>query len=114
MSPALAQGNAARGGQIFKTTCALCHFALSNASRADAATRIGPNLFGVVGRKAGKAKDFGYSQALKNSGITWTHDTLKRYIAAPQKVIPNVRMNFAGLHNAQDIDDVIAYLDTLK
>jgi cytochrome c len=106
--------NPSHGEEIFKTTCAACHVAERNASRADLATRTGPNLWGLIGRKAGIYKGYAYSYAMRTSGITWTDQQLSRYIAAPQKTVPNVRMNFPGLKNPNDIQDVIAYLDTLR
>jgi cytochrome c len=106
--------NPSRGEEIFKTICAACHVAERNASRADLATRIGPNLWGVIGRKAGIYKGYAYSYAMRTSGIIWTDQQLSRYIAAPQKTLPNVRMNFQGLKNPNDIQDVIAFLNTLK
>jgi cytochrome c len=106
--------NPSHGEEIFKTICAACHVAERNASRADLATRIGPNLWGVTGRKAGIYKGYPYSYAMRTSGIIWTDPQLSRYIAAPQKTLPNVRMNFQGLKNPNDIQDVIAFLNTLK
>jgi len=106
--------NPTRGATIFGANCGVCHIAQRNASPADLATRLGPNLWGVVGRKAGTYKGFPYSYALRSCGITWTDDQLRRYIAAPQKTVRNVRMNFAGLKNPQDVEDIIAYLNTLR
>lgn len=106
--------NPSHGEEIFKTTCAACHVAVRDASRADLATRIGPNLWGVIGRKAGIYKGYAYSYAMRTSGIIWTDQQLGRYIAAPQKTVPNVRMNFLGLKNPNDIQDVIAFLNTLR
>ena len=106
--------NSSHGEEIFKTICAACHVAVRDASRADLATRIGPNLWGVTGRKAGSYRGYAYSYAMRTSGITWTDPQLSRYIAAPQQTVPNVRMNFPGLKNPNDIQDVIAFLNTLK
>ena len=106
--------NSAHGAAIFNATCGVCHMARGDASRADLATRIGPNLWGVVGRKAGTSKGYAYSYAMRSSGITWTDDQLRRYIAEPQKTVPNVRMSFGGLKNSQDVEDVIAYLNTRR
>lgn len=111
---ASAAGDAAKGQLLFKNTCALCHLAKADATTADAAMRIGPNLFGVVGRPAGTLKGFHYSQAMRNSGLTWTNDNLQRYVHAPQVTVPNVRMSFRGLANQNDVDNVIAFLNTLK
>lgn len=106
--------NVTDGAAIFSATCGVCHMARSDASPADLATRIGPNLWGVVNRKAGTYKGYTYSYAMRSSGITWTDDQLRRYIAAPQATVPNVRMSFAGLKNPQEVEDVIAYLNTLR
>jgi cytochrome c len=111
--PALA-ADAAHGAQIFKGTCGVCHLAQPHPAVSDLAMRIGPNLWGVVGRKAGTAPHFRYSAAMMQSGIVWTPDRLRPYIHEPQKTIPNIRMSFLGLKNMKDVDDVIAYLQTFK
>jgi len=105
---AQAAGNAANGATVF-SRCAICH---SNAKGAPA--RIGPNLFAIAGRKAATQPDFSYSAALKNSGITWTSANLDKWIAAPAAMVPGNRMAFAGVANAQQRADLVAYLDTLK
>jgi cytochrome c len=99
----------AKNGATVFNRCIICH---SNSKGAPA--KIGPNLFGVVGRKAGTAPGFNYSAAMKGSGIVWTDDKLKAYLAHPAQVVPGTRMTFAGISNPHDIDDVVAYLDTLK
>jgi cytochrome c len=106
--------NPTLGAAIFKATCSVCHMALRDASRADLAARIGPNLWRVVGRKAGTYKGYAYSYAMRSSGITWTDDQLRRYLASPQTTVPNVRMGFAGLKNPQEVEDVVAYLNMLR
>ena len=113
-SPAFAAGDAAHGAQIFKGTCGVCHLAQPHPAVSDLAMRIGPNLWGVVGRKAGTTPHFRYSAAMVQSGIVWTPDKLRPYIHAPQTTIPNIRMSFQGLKNMKDVDDVIAYLQTFK
>jgi cytochrome c len=105
---AQAAGNPAAGQAVF-ARCALCH---SNTKGAP--NRIGPNLFGVVGRRAASLPDFYYSQALKSSGITWTPDKLDAWIDAPAKLVPGNRMAFPGLPNESQRADLIAYLATLK
>ena len=102
-------GGDATKGKTYFTRCAICH---SNASGAP--NRIGPNLFGVVGRKAGAIPGFFYSPAMKKSGITWTEDKLEAYIAKPQTIVPGNRMAFAGVADHQQVDDLVAYLETLK
>jgi cytochrome c len=106
--------DAAHGAQIFKGTCGVCHLAQPHPAVSDLAMRIGPNLWGVVGRKAGTTPHFRYSAAMMQSGIVWTPDKLRPYIHEPQKTIPNIRMSFMGLKNMRDVDDVIAYLQTFR
>jgi cytochrome c len=108
IAPAFAAGDAAKGAAVF-ARCAICH---SNAKGAP--NRIGPNLFGVVGRKAGTAPDFSYSGAMKSSGIIWTTDRLTAYVTHPQLVVPGNRMAFPGLSNQTQAADLVAYLGTLK
>jgi cytochrome c len=112
-SPAFA-ADAAHGAQVYKGTCGVCHIAQAHPAGSDLAMRIGPNLWGVVGRKAGTAPHFRYSAAMIQSGIVWTPDRLRPYIHEPQKTIPNIRMSFLGLQSMKDVDDVIAYLQTFK
>ena len=106
--PAAEAGNAANGANVF-ARCAICH----SGTKGDG-NKIGPNLFGVVGRKAGTATDFYYSAAMKSAGFTWDNDKLDAYIASPQKVVPGNKMAFAGIASAGQRADLIAYLDTLK
>ncbi|MGZ3369746.1 MAG: c-type cytochrome [Caulobacteraceae bacterium] len=113
-SPAFAAGDAKHGAEIFKGTCGVCHQAQPHPAVSDLAMRIGPNLWGVVGRKAGTTPHFHYSAAMMQSGIVWTPDKLRPYIHEPQKTLPNIRMSFQGLKNLKDVDDVVAYLQTFK
>jgi cytochrome c len=84
--------------------CAACH-------RLEAgANEVGPSLHGVFMRKAGELQDFRYSPAMKRSGIIWTAETLDKYIADPQALIPANRMPYAGMATAGDRADLIAYL----
>ena len=108
VSAAMAAGDAKNGQQVF-ARCAICH---SNTKGAPA--RIGPNVWGVSGRKAGTQPDFSYSTALKNSGIVWTDPNLMQWIAGPAAMVPGNRMAFAGISSAKDRADLVAYLDTLK
>ncbi len=112
-APALA-ADPAHGLQVFRGTCGVCHLALQHAAKADAATKIGPNLYGVVGRQSGTLPGFRFSPAMRGANIVWSYDRLRAYIHAPQTYIPNVRMAFPGLPNQKDADDVAAYLATLK
>lgn len=108
-SMARADDEAAQGKKIFSRTCAACH-----TDQANGPKRLGPTLFGVVGRKAGSVEGFHYSEANKKSGITWTPDVLDKYLTDPRALVPGTLMAFAGLKKQDDRKDVIAYLETLK
>ena len=100
---ARADGDPARGEQRF-VDCAACH------APQPGVANVGPSLQGVFGRKAATLADFRYSPALKRSGITWTPETLDAFLADPQKAVPNNRMPYAGLPDAADRADLIAFL----
>src|ERR1019366_8544343 len=102
---ALAQ-DAAAGEKVF-AVCRACNQIGETAKNA-----VGPVLNGVVGRKAGTYPGYSYSDANKNSGITWTEANLAAYLPAPMKFIPGTKMTFVGLPMPQDVADVIAYLKT--
>jgi cytochrome c len=103
VTTARAEGDAKRGEALFKE-CGACH-------KLEAGTNeVGPSLHGVFSRKAGELGDFRYSPAMKRSGVSWTPETLDKYIADPQAFIPANRMPYAGLSNASDRADLVAYL----
>lgn len=106
--PALADGDAAKGEKIF-ARCKACH-----TIEAGGPNRVGPNLHGVVGRGAGEAEGFKYSNVMKDSGIVWTPENLDAYLTAPAKFLKGNRMSFAGLAKAEDRADIIAYLSAQK
>ena len=101
---AQADGDAARGEKRFDE-CATCH------SLKEGVNGVGPSLHAVFGRRAGSLDDFRYSPAMKRSGLTWTPQALATFIADPQHAVPNNRMPFAGMTEAADRDDLIAYLE---
>ena len=101
-------GDPAKGKVVFQR-CAVCHNVEKGGPNG-----LGPNLFGVVGRKAGSVANFSYSAAMKSSGITWTADKLGAYVTHPSAVVPGNRMAFAGIGNPDMVADVVAYLETLK
>ncbi len=105
--PALA-GDPAKGKQDF-VVCQTCHTIIKGGGNG-----LGPNLFGVVGRKAASLPGFYYSVALKNSKITWTSDKLKAWITNPQKLVPGNRMTFPGVSDPAKADDIVAYLTSLR
>jgi cytochrome c len=97
--------DANHGKELF-LACAACH-----TEKADA---LGPSLKGIVGRKAASREDFRYSPAMTRSNITWTEADLKEFLSDPQGKVKGNRMPFSGLPNRADVDDLVAYLTTLK
>ena len=79
-----------------------------------AQTKIGPELNGIDGRKAGTVPNFDYSDANKNSGIVWNEETFEDYIKNPAAKVPGTKMIFPGIKDKSEREDVIAYLETLK
>ena len=100
---ARADGDAARGEARFQD-CAACHKLEAGSNN------VGPSLHGLFERKAGALADFRYSPAMKRSGISWTPETLDKFITDPQAMVPANRMPYAGMANASDRADLIAYL----
>ncbi|WP_428349882.1 c-type cytochrome [Lichenifustis flavocetrariae] len=102
-----ADGDAAAGANKAKI-CKTCHQFGEGAKNA-----IGPVLNGVVGRKAGTYPGYDYSEANKNSGITWDEATLKVYLKNPKAKVPGTKMSFVGFQKDSDINNVVAFLKTL-
>ncbi|PTQ08264.1 cytochrome C [Sphingomonas oleivorans] len=88
--------------------CAACH-----ATTPDARKGIGPNLYGISGRKAG-AGSFAYSPAMKSSGIAWDREKLTAFIINPRTVVPGNKMPFAGQKNPKAAAEIADYLISLK
>lgn len=105
--PARAEGDPDHGREIFQARCTICH------SAEPGRNKIGPSLYAVVGRPAGSVPDYAYSDANKRSGIVWDRDTIERYLAAPQAMVPGTKMTFPGLKNPEDRASVVAFLATL-
>jgi cytochrome c len=101
--------DAAEGEKVFKRSCGSCHVATKDGPK-----RLGPSLFGIVGRQAGTVEGFRYSEANKNSKLTWTPEVLDEYLVDPKKKIPGTTMAFAGLKKDDERANVVAYLATLK
>jgi len=113
LAPIAAMGRAhaadpAAGRQVFQQQCAICH------ADKPGVNKIGPSLFGVVGRHTGSEPGYSYSVANKNANIVWTPAVLDRYIAHPQQVVPGTKMPYGGLANATKRANLIAFLETLK
>jgi len=104
MAQAAQAQDAAAGEQSFKK-CLPCH-----AIGEGAKTKVGPQLNGIDGRKSGTAEGYNYSDANKNSGITWNEATFKEYIKDPRAKVPGTKMIFAGIKNEKEVGDLWAYL----
>jgi cytochrome c len=102
-SGALAQD--ATAGKSSFNKCMACH-----AIGAGAKNKVGPELNGIDGRKSGTAEGYSYSDANKNSGITWTKDQFLEYIKEPKAKIPGTKMVFAGIKNEKEANDLWAFL----
>jgi cytochrome c len=103
LASARADGDPVRGEARFQE-CAACHKLEAGVNE------VGPSLHGIFMRKAAELADFRYSPAMKRSGIVWTPETVETYITDPQAMIPANRMPYAGMANAGDRADLIAYL----
>jgi cytochrome c len=104
---AVAQADLVNGKRVF-TTCSYCHGPQGEGAG------VGPPLKGIVGHKAAAVPGFPYSDAMKASGITWTPDQLASFLAHPMQTVKGTRMAFPGVAKPKDLEDVIAYLKTLK
>jgi cytochrome c len=95
-------------GQATAKQCQACH-----TFDKGGPNRVGPNLYGIVGRQRASHPGFNYSAAMKAKGGTWTIDELNQFLTHPQGYIPGTAMTFAGLSREAQRADVIAYLNTL-
>jgi len=105
----LLQAEQAAGRRIFSDHCASCHMQKSGAQVV-----FGPSLAGVVGRRAGSLKEFPYSEALKKSGLVWTEDNLRKWIADSKQMIPNTLMPHVSISDSAEQLYLVAYLKALK
>jgi cytochrome c len=97
----------AAGEKIFKTQCGICHAVVARENR------IGPTLFGVVGRPAGGIPGFNYTADHKKLGIAWDAAALDKYLTNPSAMVPDTSMVYAGLKDDAKRADLVAYLETL-
>tara|TARA_B100000963_G_scaffold310349_1_gene286800 strand:- start:3522 stop:4064 length:543 start_codon:yes stop_codon:yes gene_type:complete len=102
----LAMGNLDHGQKIFKK-CSACHMIAS-----DGKNMIGPNLWGVIGRKAGSISDYKYSKAMVAYGKEWSFEEMNSYLIKPQAYIKGTKMAFAGLRKEKDRASVIIYMNS--
>lgn len=100
-------GDPAAGQRVFNQ-CSACH-----TINQGGPNRVGPNLHGVIGRKAGSVEGFRYSANMKQlgeGGLVWNEETLRPYLTNPKAVAPQGIMAFPGIRNEQQLNDVIAYV----
>ncbi|HRO09959.1 MAG TPA: cytochrome c family protein [Amaricoccus sp.] len=110
--PAFAQeGDVAAGEKVFKK-CAACH-----SLDPDGKAKVGPDLYGVVGRTTGTTEGFKYSDDMVKAGEeghVWTPEEISTFLEAPKKMFPKTKMTFAGLKKPEERADVIAYIESVS
>jgi cytochrome c len=99
-------GSVPKGKMAYQNQCANCHRTTAEN------TADGPGLAGIVGQKAGQREGFAYTDAMKKSGLTWTEETLDKYLAGPDKLVPGSKMTLT-VPKPADRANLIAYLKTL-
>ena len=92
------------GRRVF-LLCAACHNVVKGEPH-----KVGPNLNGFLGQKAGMKEDFVYSEALKNKGIVWSEETIREWLTNPAGYVPGTKMAFVGVQKKEQQDALIAYL----
>jgi len=102
---AMANGDVKKGKKVFNK-CKACHSIKKGGKH-----KVGPNLAGIIGRKAGTAAGFKkYSKNMKASGIVWSEATLEEFLTKPKAMVKKTKMGFAGLKKASQRANVIAYM----
>ena len=102
-----AEGDPVAGKTAFGK-CAVCH------SVKPGENKIGPSLFGIVGRPSHSVPNFNYSDAMKAYTVTWDRPTLDHYLIDPRQTVPGTKMIFPGVKNETERSNIIAYLEGLK
>jgi len=106
---ALAGGDPAKGEKLAKKKCGSCH-----TLDEGGANRLGPNLFGVLGRTAGTVEGFKFSKPMVASGLVWDGSSFTDFIEKPKKFMKGTKMGFRGLKKAAQRADLLAYFETLQ
>ena len=105
--PAAYQNADLDNGQAKFAICRSCH-----TTAQGGAAMVGPNLWGVFGRKAGTAPSFAYSSGLAALGVTWNAELVDKWITDPKQMVPGTKMTFIGMPDPKDRRDLVAYLKT--
>ena len=103
-----AAGDVVAGRAAF-AKCASCHQVGPSARGG-----FGPQLTGVIGRRAGSTTDFKYSTAMARANFVWTEEQLRAFLKSPGDVVPGNKMRFWGISSDRQIDDILAYLRTTR
>jgi cytochrome c len=106
--PATFQTADLENGQAKFALCKSCHTAAPGGESA-----VGPNLYGVFGRKAGSLAGFTYSNGVTALGFAWDAEKVAQWITNPRAMVPGTKMTYAGMENPKDRTDVVAYLKVL-
>ena len=104
----LAMGDVAHGEKVFKK-CSACHLVNKGGEN-----KIGPALYGVIGRKIASKQDYKYSKAMKAYAKEWTFEEMNSYLIKPQAYIKGTKMAFAGLRKEKDRASVILYMNSKR
>lgn len=105
LTSSLAHAQDVAAGKSSFNKCLACH-----AIGEGAKNKVGPELNGLNGRKSGSAPGYSYSDANKNSGITWDEATFKEYIKDPKAKVPGTKMAFAGIKKESEVNDLWAFI----
>jgi cytochrome c len=108
-APSVVHAQDLAAGEASFKKCLACHAIGPNAKN-----KVGPELNGLDGRKAGSVEGYSYSSANKESGLTWDEATFKEYIRDPKAKIPKTKMAFAGIKSANEINNLWAYVAQFK
>lgn len=107
--PAMASAQDVEAGKKAFSKCAPCH-----AIGPGAKNKVGPELNGILGRKAASVEGFNYSAALKGSGLTWDDANIHKWLENPKALVPGTKMLFPGVKDENERNDIIAYIESFK
>lgn len=108
LTPALAEGDVKKGKRVFKK-CKVCHSIKENSKK-----KIGPSLYGIIGRKIATNPDYKYSKAMLAADFIWTEEKLKSYLQKPRAMFKKTKMIFPGLKKEKDRNNLLAYIKSVQ